>query len=63
MTPQFTKEETDLMSELIESAQQEAIQGINHADSRAFKDLLRKRLELLESANAKLQEPVTNLKM
>jgi len=47
--------ERNLLLELIEGAEQEAIQGVDHADSRVFKDMLRKRLQLLESVKGKIK--------
>jgi len=47
--------ERNLLLELIEGAEQEAIQGMDHADSRVFKDMLRKRLQLLESVKGKIK--------
>ena len=55
MTVELTEQERTLLLELIENAEQVAIQGMDHADSRDFKDLLRRRLELLGSAKGKLQ--------
>jgi hypothetical protein len=51
----ITKEEGSLLVELIEAAEETAIEGIAHADTRLFKDLLRKRLELLASAAEKIR--------
>ena len=59
MTIDITEEEKELLAELIESAQREAIQGLNHADIRAFKDLLRKKLNLLDLLKDKVNRPVT----
>ena len=47
--------ERALILELIENAERDVIQSIDHADVRAFKDLLRTRLDLLESLKARLQ--------
>ena len=43
---EVTGQERDLLLELIEKAEEEAIQGMDHADSRAFKDVLRNRLRV-----------------
>jgi hypothetical protein len=51
----LTEQERMLLLELIENAEHAAIQGMDRVDSRSFKDLLRRRLELLESAKDKLQ--------
>jgi predicted oxidoreductase len=52
---EITKEERDLLLELIESAEETAIQGMDHADIRTFKDVLRKQLDLLETVREKLR--------
>ncbi len=55
MLVEITEQKRDLLRELIETAEQAAIQGVDHADKRAYKDLLRSRLRLLESLMAKLR--------
>jgi hypothetical protein len=55
MTLEITEPEKSLLLELIESAEQAAIQGLDHADTRAYKDLLRNRLDLLELLKGKVQ--------
>ena len=50
----ISEQERNLLLELIQDAEEAAIQGIDHADSRSFKDLLRKRMELLATAKEKL---------
>ena len=60
MVLKFSEEEANLLLELIRSSEEEAIQGMDHADSRSFKDLLRKRLELLATAKEKLLSGVTH---
>jgi hypothetical protein len=60
MTIEITEEERELLAEIIESAERQAIQGLDHADIRAFKDLLRKKLNLLDLLKDKVtQAPVT----
>jgi hypothetical protein len=54
MDVKFSEQERDLLLELIRDAEETAIQGMDHADSRSFKDLLRKRLELLATVKEKL---------
>ena len=54
MVLKFSEEEKTLLLELIQSAEEEAIQGMDHADSRSYKELLRKRLDLLATAREKL---------
>ena len=53
---EVTGQERDLLLELIEKAEEEAIQGMDHADSRAFKDVLRNRLALLASIKEKCKK-------
>jgi len=55
MNIEVTEQERELILELIDSAEQETIQGVDHADSRAYKDLLRSRLEILESVREKME--------
>jgi len=50
----ITGQERALLLELIETAEQTAIESMAHADSRSFKNVLRKRLELLTSAKEKI---------
>jgi hypothetical protein len=54
MTLEITEQERTILLELIESEEREAIQGLDHADTRAFKDLLRGRLKILESVKDKI---------
>jgi hypothetical protein len=56
MNVEITDRERQLLLELIEKGEQESIQSLDHADSRAFKDLLRARLKLLESTKNKLHD-------
>jgi hypothetical protein len=51
----ITKPEEHLLLELIEAEEVTAIEGIAHADSRTFKTMLRKRLELLASIKQKIR--------
>jgi hypothetical protein len=52
---EITEDEKDLLLELIENAEETAIESMAHADSRRFKDVLRKRLQLLASAKEKIR--------
>lgn len=52
---EITEQERNLLLELTENAIETAIQGMDHADSRAFKEVLRNRLELLESVQEKIR--------
>jgi hypothetical protein len=60
MNIEVTEQEKDILLELIEGAEETAIQGIDHADNRSFKDLLRSRLQLLESIKDKMQRSQQN---
>jgi hypothetical protein len=55
MTFEMTERERALLLELIESAEKAGIHGLGHADSRDFKKLLKKRLEILASLRQKIQ--------
>lgn len=59
MDVKVTEQERTLLLELIENAELETIQGLDHADSRAFKGLLRTRMQLLESVRNKMQDDRT----
>jgi Ala-tRNA(Pro) deacylase len=52
---EITDQERNLLLELIEGAERAAIQSVDHADTRDFKELLRNRLHLLDSVRDKLQ--------
>jgi hypothetical protein len=49
MNLDITEKESLLLLELLDNAEETAIESMARADSRAFKDLLRKRLELIAS--------------
>ena len=49
MNLDITEKEKMLLLELLDNAEETAIESMSRADSRAFKDLLRKRLELIAS--------------
>jgi hypothetical protein len=51
---EITEQERNLLLQLIENAESAAIQSMDHADSRAFKEVLRNRLELLASIKEKI---------
>ena len=55
MNFELTEQERDLLLELIEAAEQAAILGMDHADTRAYKDLLRERMHLLDALKAKIR--------
>jgi hypothetical protein len=55
MNLDISEEERNLLLELIQSAEEAAIQSMDHADSRSFKTLLRKRLELLSTIKEKVR--------
>ena len=52
---EISEEERTLLLELIAEAEKAAIRGIDHTDTRDFKDLLRKRLAMLGSAKEKVR--------
>jgi putative phosphoribosyl transferase len=54
MNLEISEEERNLLSELIESAEDAAIQSMDHADSRSFKEVLKARLDLLASIKEKI---------
>ena len=56
---QITEDEKQLLLELINSAEQEAIHGLDHADTRSFKKVLRGKLDMLESVRNKLQRSMS----
>ena len=60
MSLDLTEQEKNLLLELIDNAEKAAILSMDHADTRTFKDVLRRRLELLASAKAKLQRCSTH---
>ena len=51
----ISDQERKLLLELIENAEQTTIESMAHAVSRTFKNVLRKRLELLASTKEKIQ--------
>jgi hypothetical protein len=55
MSLSITEQERDLLLELIENAEETAIESMAHADTRSFKYVLRARLDLLASIREKLQ--------
>jgi hypothetical protein len=54
MNFEVSEQERELLLELVKSAEEVTIQGIDRADSRSYKELLRARLDLLISAEKKL---------
>jgi hypothetical protein len=58
-TLQITEDEKELLLELINSAEQESIQGLDHSDTRSFKTVLRSKLNMLESLRNKLQRSMS----
>jgi hypothetical protein len=57
MSLYISEEERSLLLELIENEEEAAIQGMDHADSRSFKEILRTRLDLLASVKRKIGKP------
>ena len=56
MNVELTDEERALLLELLEEKQNRMIQEIDHTDARKFEDLLKKKLEALESFKRKLEQ-------
>ena len=55
MTLDMSEQEQSLLLELIENAEETAIESMAHAEIRTFKNVLRKRLELLASVREKIR--------
>ena len=55
MNLEINEQERNLLLELIENAENRAIESMAHADSRTFKNVLRTRLELLASLKEKIR--------
>ena len=49
MNLDITEQESALILELLDTAEETAIESMSRADSRSFKNVLRKRLELIAS--------------
>jgi len=60
MNIEISEGERDLLLELIDSAEQEGIQSMDHADSRAFRGLLKTRLDLLATMKETILNCVTH---
>ena len=58
MSLELTEQEKNLLLELIDEEEAETILGINHADSREFRNVLRGKFELLSSIKRKLDSYV-----
>jgi hypothetical protein len=56
MNLEISEEERNLLLEMIESEEEAAIQGMDHAVSRSFKEVLKTRLDLLASVKGKISE-------
>jgi hypothetical protein len=54
MNLDITEKERMLLLELLDNAEETAIESMSRADSRAFKDLLRTRLELIALLKAEI---------
>ena len=55
MNLEIKEEERNLLLELIENAEKREIEGMAHAVSRTFKNVLRTRLDLLASVKEKIR--------
>jgi hypothetical protein len=51
----LTDQEQQLLLELLEAAHKEMIQGIDHTDTRDYRELLKQKTELLEGLIAKIR--------
>ncbi len=49
MNLEIAEQERALLLELLDTAEETAIESMSRADSRSFKNMLRKRLELIAS--------------
>lgn len=56
MNIDLTESEHELLSELLEEKQTRMIQEIDHTDTRDYKQMLRTKLEVLESLKQKLEQ-------
>jgi hypothetical protein len=59
MNLELSEEEKCLLLEVIERKEAEGIQSLDRADTRSFKHLLKKRLQMLASIKSKLRESRT----
>ena len=57
MNLELTDAERELLLEILEEKQKRMIQEIDHTDTHRFEDLLKKKLELLETFKRKLADP------
>ena len=55
MALEITEEERSLLLELLDSAENAAIQGMDHAETRSFKKVVRERLQLLAAVKEKIR--------
>ena len=55
MVLEITEEEKSLLLELLDSAENAAIQGMDHAETRSFKKVERERLKLLAAVTEKIR--------
>ena len=56
MNIDLTESERELLAEVLEEKQTRMIQEIDHTDARNFKEMLRTKLELLESLKQKIEQ-------
>jgi len=54
MNLEITDEERDFLNELFEEKQERLIEEINHTDTRDFRSLLKKKIEVLEGLMRKI---------
>ncbi len=56
MTIDLTESEHELLAEVLDEKQTRMIQEIDHTDARNFREMLRMRLEVLESLKQKIEQ-------
>ena len=56
MNIDLTESEHELLAEVLEEKQTRMIQEIDHTDARKFKEMLRTKLEVLESLKQKIEQ-------
>ena len=55
MTFDITDQERDYLLELLEAKRSETLHELHHTDTLDFKEMLRRRVELVEGLRAKLE--------
>jgi len=55
MTLDITDEERDYLLELLEARGKEMLHELHHTDAREYKEVVRRRIELVEGLRSKLE--------